>query len=94
MVDKDRVAALLAICQRRAIAVVPFGGGTSVVGGVAPEDSGRGAVVAVAFDRMADLVDVDEVSLTATVQPGITGPALERLLEAAGRGAIAAELAA
>jgi alkyldihydroxyacetonephosphate synthase len=80
----EEVAALLAICQRRAIAVVPFGGGTSVVGGVAPEDSGRGAVVAVAFDRMADLVDVDEVSLTATVQPGITGPALERLLEARG----------
>lgn len=80
----DDVAALLAICERRDIAVIPFGGGTSVVGGVAPEGGGRSAVVAVAFDRLADLIDVDELSLTATVQPGITGPTLERLLEARG----------
>lgn len=80
----DEVLAVLAVCQRRGIAVVPFGGGTSVVGGVTPEDGGRGAVVAVALDRMAELLEVDEVSLTARVQPGITGPTLERLLEARG----------
>lgn len=80
----DEVSAILAVCQSRGIAVVPFGGGTSVVGGVRPDDGGRGAVVAIAFDRMAELIDVDEVSLTATVQPGITGPALERLLDARG----------
>jgi len=80
----DEVLALLRVCSDRRIAVVPFGGGTSVVGGVAPRSGECAAVVSIALDRMADLVSVDEVSLTATVQPGITGPALERLLEARG----------
>ncbi len=80
----DEVLELLAVCVEHDIAVVPFGGGTSVVGGVAPETGGRPAVVSLALDRMADLIAVDEVSLTATVQPGMTGPILERLLEARG----------
>jgi alkyldihydroxyacetonephosphate synthase len=82
--SQSEVSAVLAICRRRDIAVVPFGGGTSVVGGVSPEPDGCAAVIAIAFDRMAELIAVDEVSLTATVQPGITGPVLERLLGARG----------
>jgi alkyldihydroxyacetonephosphate synthase len=80
----DEVARLLHLCSELGIAVVPFGGGTSVVGGVTPSDGGRAAVVSVLLDRMADLIEVDEVSLTARVQPGITGPVLERLLAARG----------
>jgi alkyldihydroxyacetonephosphate synthase len=80
----DEVLAVLAACSAHAVAVVPFGAGTSVVGGVEPLRAGRQAVVAVAFDRLADLVAVDEESLLATVQPGMTGPVLERLLAARG----------
>ncbi len=80
----EEVQAVLDLCSRSGVAVVPFGGGTSVVGGVAPTPGDCAAVVAIAFDRMADLISVDEVSLTATVQPGITGPVLERLLAARG----------
>ncbi|MEZ5116348.1 MAG: FAD-binding oxidoreductase [Candidatus Nanopelagicales bacterium] len=80
----DEVEALLAVCVRHGVAVVPFGGGTSVVGGVRPVADGFGAVVSVAFDRMAALLEVDEESLLATVGPGITGPTLERLLAARG----------
>ena len=80
----EEVLAVLQACARHDTAVVPFGGGTSVVGGVTPESGGHRAVVAVALDRMAEVVAVDEVSLTATVQPGITGPTLERLLESRG----------
>lgn len=78
------VLAVLQVCQERGLAVVPFGGGTSVVGGVSPQAGGHAAVVAVAFDRLADLLRVDEESLTVTVQPGMTGPTLERLLSARG----------
>ncbi len=80
----DDVLALLAAAGREGLAVVPFGGGTSVVGGVRPEAGGRQGVVAISFDRMAELIDVDVVSGTARVQPGMTGPTLERLLAARG----------
>ena len=80
----DEVLAILRVCREYGIAVVPFGGGTSVVGGVTAEAGVHDCVVAVALDRIADLLDIDRVSLTATVQPGMTGPTLERLLAARG----------
>ncbi len=80
----DAVRALLTFCDQHDIAVVPFGGGTSVVGGVRPERGRHSAVIAVAFERMADLIEVDDVNMTARMGPGITGPTLERLLQARG----------
>jgi alkyldihydroxyacetonephosphate synthase len=80
----EDVVALLAAAEAGGFAVVPFGGGTSVVGGVRPDAGARTGVVALSFDRMAELLDVDVVSGTARVQPGMTGPVLERLLAARG----------
>jgi len=80
----EDVVGVLAAAEAGGFAVVPFGGGTSVVGGVRPDACGRSGVVAISFDRMAELVDVDAVSGTARVQPGMTGPVLERLLAARG----------
>lgn len=78
--DHDEVAAVLRICSEHAVAVVPFGGGTSVVGGVAPEGGGFGAVVALDLRRLDALTELDEVSWTATLQAGVTGPRAEELL--------------
>lgn len=80
----DEVRQLLQLCSDSGVAVVPFGGGTSVVGGVEPLAGAFGAVIALDLARMAEIVDVDELSLTVTVQPGITGPELERRLAAGG----------
>jgi len=80
----DEVLAVLRICSQHSVAVVPFGGGTSVVGGVEPDRGEHVAVVALALDRMDDLLEVDEQSQLARVQPGLTGPVLERLLESRG----------
>ncbi len=82
--NTPQVAAVLAACAEAGVAVVPFGGGTSVVGGVAPVAGGHRAVVALDLTRMAGVLDVDAVSLTARVQPGILGPALERELAGSG----------
>ncbi|WP_438353477.1 FAD-binding oxidoreductase [Microbacterium sp. CJ88] len=82
--DHDEVAAVLRECAARGIAVVPFGGGTSVVGGVAPERGGHGAVIALDLARTAALWSLDEVSLLATFGAGTTGPQAEELL--GGRG--------
>jgi alkyldihydroxyacetonephosphate synthase len=77
--DED-VRAVLAACAEHRVAVVPFGGGTSVVGGVAPERGGFAAVVALDLARLDALVAVDEISQTATLQAGVTGPRAEELL--------------
>ncbi|MFC5216533.1 FAD-binding oxidoreductase [Streptomyces coerulescens] len=74
----DDVLAVLRACAEHGLAVVPFGGGTSVVGGLAP--SRRGAFVALDLRRMDALLAVDPVSRTATLQPGIRGPQAEALL--------------
>ncbi|MHB8234907.1 MAG: FAD-binding oxidoreductase [Solirubrobacteraceae bacterium] len=74
------VAALLTLCARESLAVVPFGGGTSVVGGVEPLRGEHRAVVCMDMLRMGELVALDEESRTVTVQAGMRAPALERKL--------------
>jgi alkyldihydroxyacetonephosphate synthase len=76
----DEVSALLAACADERVGVVPFGGGTSVVGGVEPRRNGVDAVVSLDLARMDGLVEVDAHSLTATLEPGVTGPGAEALL--------------
>jgi alkyldihydroxyacetonephosphate synthase len=78
--DADQVAAVLTICTDERVAVVPWGGGTSVVGGLAAERGTHRAVVALDLSRMDGLLAVDETSLTATFQPGIRTPAAEAAL--------------
>ncbi|TYK46347.1 FAD-binding oxidoreductase [Actinomadura decatromicini] len=78
----DEFLDVLRACAGRGIAVVPFGGGTSVVGGLAPE--GGGAFVALDLRRMDALVSLDEVSRTAVLQPGLRAPEAEALLGARG----------
>ena len=77
------IGPLLSICADQGIAVVPFGGGTSVVGGV---DPARGR-----FDRVISLdlgglkqFRFDRVSMTARLGAGLRGPEAERLLGAEG----------
>ena len=76
----DEVRALLEACSDAGVAVVPFGGGTSVVGGVEPDAGSFAAVVAIDLARMTGVIDLDEVSMLARVAPGTTGPELEAAL--------------
>jgi alkyldihydroxyacetonephosphate synthase len=78
--DHDEVGAILRACSQHGVAVVPFGGGTSVVGGVAPTRGSFDAVVALDLRRLDALLEVDDVSWTATLQAGVTGPRAEELL--------------
>ncbi|MDZ7578750.1 MAG: FAD-binding oxidoreductase [Candidatus Nanopelagicales bacterium] len=80
----EDVMRLLRVCADHRIQVVPFGGGTSVVGGVAQPAGDAAPSISIAFDRMAEVLGIDEVSCTVTVQPGITGPQLERVLSKKG----------
>jgi alkyldihydroxyacetonephosphate synthase len=82
--NAEQVADVLRICSEGRVAVVPWGGGTSVVGGLARIDGGAPAVVALDLARMDRLVSVDHVSRTATFEPGIRTPAAEAALAAHG----------
>jgi len=75
-----RLGALLELCASRGLAVVPFGGGTSVVGGVEPLTGGPAAVIALDMGRMAQISELDRESRIVTVGAGIRGPRLEREL--------------
>ncbi len=78
------VAEVLRVCTEHKVAVVPWGGGTSVVGGLTPIAGGCVAVVAVDLGRLDRLLSVDHVSRTATFEPGIRTPAAEAALAAHG----------
>ncbi|GAA5106018.1 FAD-binding oxidoreductase [Alloalcanivorax gelatiniphagus] len=78
------VEAVLAWAHEHRVAVVPFGGGTCVTGGLAARREGFAGLVSLDLLRMDRLLAVDEVSMTATLQPGLRGPAAEALLAAHG----------
>jgi alkyldihydroxyacetonephosphate synthase len=82
--DEDQIVAILRLCAQRSIAVVPFGGGTSVVGGLDPVRGDFKAVVSLDLRRLDELHGVDEVSGEAELGAGVTGPDAERLLAAQG----------
>ena len=73
----DDVQALLSVCSEHRLVVVPYAGGTSVVGGLAPQGT---AFIAVDLRRLDRLVEVDEISRTATIEAGVRGTAAEALL--------------
>jgi alkyldihydroxyacetonephosphate synthase len=68
--DTSQVAAVLDICGQHACSVIPFGGGTSVVGGVNPDPQDSRVTVSLDLTLLAGVVDVDHDSLTATVKAG------------------------
>ncbi|TWD80621.1 alkyldihydroxyacetonephosphate synthase [Kribbella amoyensis] len=72
----DEVVALLEVCDQRGVAVVPYAGGTSVVGGLAPDRR----FVAIDLGRLDRLTELDEISRTARLGAGVRGTAAEALL--------------
>jgi alkyldihydroxyacetonephosphate synthase len=78
--DEEEIAAVLRFCADHSIAVVPFGGGTSVVGGLDPIRGDFKAVVSLDLRRLDELHALDEISGEADLGAGLTGPEAERLL--------------
>ncbi|WP_205695898.1 FAD-binding oxidoreductase [Conexibacter sp. SYSU D00693] len=76
--DEDVVGEVLAWAAQEGAVVVPYGGGTSVVGGLEPRD-GR-PWVSLDLSGLDRLLDVDAVSRAARIQGGASGPRLEAQL--------------
>jgi len=79
--DETQVAALLAGAADSDVAVIPFGGGSSVLGGVEPQ-SGDRLCITLDLARLDRVLSVDPVSCTARIQAGATGPEVEAQLNA------------
>jgi alkyldihydroxyacetonephosphate synthase len=77
------VEAVLEWAVSAGAAVIPFGGGTSVVGGVEPRPTdldGRAGVVTIDLKGLDRVLEVDETSLAARIQAGAPGQRLEKQL--------------
>jgi alkyldihydroxyacetonephosphate synthase len=81
--DADAVRRVLEVCAAEGVAVVPFGGGTSVVGGVEPLRGSHGRLISLDLSRLRE-VEVDRRSLTARLGAGLRGPEAEAALGAKG----------
>jgi alkyldihydroxyacetonephosphate synthase len=79
--DEDDVVALLDWCSDAELAAIPYGGGSSVVGGVEPKVGERyRGTVSIDLMRLGGVLEIDPTSRAARVQAGIYGPALEDAL--------------
>jgi alkyldihydroxyacetonephosphate synthase len=78
---EDDVAAVLDWCTSTGTAVVPYGGGSSVVGGV---ECDAHRTVTLDLGRLDRVVDIDTTSRAARIQAGAAGPVLEAQLRPAG----------
>ena len=79
--DESDVERVLEWCASERVAAIPFGGGTSVVGGVSPDVGPRyNGAVSLDLRALDRVLEVDPVSRSARIQAGALGPDLERQL--------------
>ncbi len=74
--DEAEVTAILEWCSEANVVAVPYGGGSSVVGGVEPPGGDR-PVVSIDLKELDRVLEIDETSRAARIQAGVLGPALE-----------------
>jgi alkyldihydroxyacetonephosphate synthase len=81
--DAAAVGRLIDACAAHDVAVVPYGGGTSVVGGVEPLRGSHAALISLDLAALREVV-VDDTSFTARLGAGLRGPEAEAALAARG----------
>ena len=77
--DAESLRRVIDACAREGVAIVPFGGGTSVVGEVEPVRGAHGRLVSLDLGALRE-VSVDRRALTATLGAGLRGPEAEAAL--------------
>ena len=79
----EEIKARIKFAQDNQIVLIPYGGGTSVVGHINPPKT-EGPVLTLDLSRMNQLLEMDETSRLATFQAGIRGPEIEGALNKVG----------
>jgi alkyldihydroxyacetonephosphate synthase len=78
--SEEQIVDLLDWAGEENVAVIPYGGGSSVVGGVEYRGDGHDAVLCLDLTRMDRVLEVDRTSRAALIQAGALGPVLESQL--------------
>ena len=73
----EQVEALVRLAHQRNFCLIPFGGGTNIVGGINPEADEARPMMTLSLRNMNRLISLDPESRTATIQAGALGPKLE-----------------
>jgi alkyldihydroxyacetonephosphate synthase len=81
--DAGSLRRVLEICAAEGVAVVPYGGGTSVVGGIEPLRGAHERLISLDLGALRD-VEIDQRSLTARLGAGLRGPEAEAALSREG----------
>ncbi|MEM8888426.1 MAG: FAD-binding oxidoreductase [Bacteroidota bacterium] len=82
---ETEILALMRFCAAENISLIPFGGGSSVVGGVEPSKTDKyKGTISLDMKHFDQILEIDKASRSVRVQAGIFGPALEQGLKAHG----------
>ena len=80
--NEQAIADILDWAGRHNVAVIPYGGGSSVCGGVEPAvGASYAGVISLDMERLSNVLEVDRVSRAARIQAGALGPELEAQLK-------------
>lgn len=83
--NEREISELLEWASGHSIAVTPYGGGSSVVGGIEPTTNERyEGTISVDMSEFNKVLEIDTVSEAARIQAGCLGPALESQLKPSG----------
>lgn len=83
--NESEILAVIEVCNENGIAVIPIGGGSSVVGGIEPKEGpGYSSFLSMDLRNMTKMGEIDGKSMIASAEAGIQGPDLEEELEKKG----------
>lgn len=80
----EEVESIISLAKREKIALIPYGGGTSVLGHIKPVDNVKRPVLTVNLQKMSNLFELNETNRLARFGAGILGPNLEAALNKSG----------
>ena len=80
---QDEVRELLRFADKQDVVIIPYGGGTSVVGHLKVPETDR-PVLSLSLERFNRLINIDPESRLAVFEAGIRGPQLEQQLKSSG----------
>jgi glycolate oxidase len=76
----EEISAILKLCNEHLIPVTPRGGGTGLSGGALPVEKG----VVISMERFNKILNIDELNLQATVEPGVITEIFQNAVKAKG----------
>ena len=75
--NENDVVSIVNAAKEYGVVLIPFGGGSNIAGCLEPKDHHNRMVVSLDMCRMHKVIEIDQYSLIARIQPGVYGQHLE-----------------